>query len=629
MKMLNRISLLCTVLIFSGSIDAFADSDTAYIPNVETFLQIGALGSPRISDNGKDVFFTANMSGVNQLYHLMEDGWPYQLSFYPDGVDYYALAPDGRSVVVGASVGGDEQSQLIWLDGYTGRPKNLTDLPDVQFGSLMFGRDAGTIFYRSNQANGKDFYVYQMSVPAGEARVVYEAAGYNLPGAVSHDGRWLVILYYESNENSDLYLVDLQGSDSPRHLTPHDGPVVYAAGDFSADDTKLYFFSNDNDEGASRPLVMDLSSGRISDMLDSPSRWEAEGGGMSPDGQFAGIIYNEDGYGRLHIYEVATMKELAVPDLNGIVSSIRFSNSGTAVISFSSPTEAPNAWLWNLRTETLTQLTHTSYAGIDPGLFRDPELVRILSDDGLEVPAFLYLPSSHTPGTPIPFIVNIHGGPESQFRPYFIRNFQYMMLNGYGILAPNVRGSSGYGRTYQSLDNYKNRMKSVADAGACARWLVDEGYTTTEMMGVRGGSYGGFMVLACITEYPDMFSAAVDNVGIANFQTFLENTKPYRRHLREAEYGPLSDPEFLASVSPIHKVDRIKTPLLVIHGENDPRVPVSEARQIAAAITARGGIVDTLIFPDEGHGTSKRANVLKSYRMQVDFFDTHLKKKSR
>ena len=172
-------------------------------------------------------------------------------------------------------------------------------------------------------------------------------------------------------------------------------------------------------------------------------------------------------------------------------------------------------------------------------------------------------------------------------------------------------------------------MKSVADAGACARWLVDEGYTTTEMMGVRGGSYGGFMVLACITEYPDMFSAAVDNVGIANFQSFLENTKPYRRHLREAEYGPLSDPEFLASVSPIHKVDRIKTPLLVIHGENDPRVPVGEARQIAAAIMARGGIVDTLIFPDEGHGASKRPNVLKSYRMQVDFFDTHLKKGSR
>lgn len=629
MTMLKRTFLLCTIVIASCHVVALADSDSAYIPNVETFLQIGALGSPKISDDGKQVFFTANMSGVNQLYRLMEDGWPYQLSFFPDGVDYYDLAPDGSGVVVGASAGGDEQSQLIWLDGETGRPRHLTDLPDVQFGSLMFGRDGGTIFYRSNQANGKDFYVYRMSVPAGEAKVVYEAEGYNLPGCLSHDRRWLVVEYYESNENSDLYLVDLNGSEKPRHLTPHEGPVVYEVGDFSTDDSKLYFVSNDNSEGSLRPVVMDLSTGHVTDMLSSSSRWEAEGGGVSPDGRFAGIIYNEDGYGRLHLYDLVTMNELPVPDLNGIVAGIDISNEGTAVISFSSPTEAPNAWLWNWKTRTLTQLTHTSYAGIDPGLFRDPTLVRILSDDGLEVPAFLYLPASYTPGEPIPFIVNIHGGPESQFRPFFIRNFQYMMLNGYGILAPNVRGSSGYGRLYQSLDNYKNRMKSVSDAAACARWLVDEGYTTTEMMGVRGGSYGGFMVLACITEYPDLFSAAIDNVGIANFQTFLENTKPYRRHLREAEYGPLSDPEFLASVSPIHKVDRIKTPLLVIHGENDPRVPVGEARQIAAAISARGGVVDTLIFPDEGHGVSKRPNVLKSYRTQVDFFDTHLKKESR
>jgi dipeptidyl aminopeptidase/acylaminoacyl peptidase len=312
--------------------------------------------------------------------------------------------------------------------------------------------------------------------------------------------------------------------------------------------------------------------------------------------------------------------------MDGLVEGPAFSDRGTVVFGYSSPTKAPDVWLWDWRKPELRRLTNTIYAGIDPKLFRDPQLVKIKSFDGLEVPAFMYLPPGYQPGMKVPFIMDMHGGPESQFRPAFIRNFQYFMLNGYGILAPNIRGSSGYGKEYLGLDNYKLRMNSVKDAGAYARWLIDQGYTTREGLGIRGGSYGGFMVLACITEFPDLFAAAVDEVGIANFETFLQNTAEYRRALREAEYGPLSDPGFLKSVSPIYKVDKIRTPLFVVHGENDPRVPVGEARQIAAAIATRGGVVDTLIFPDEGHGAAKRPNVLTEYRRQVEFFDKHLKK---
>jgi dipeptidyl aminopeptidase/acylaminoacyl peptidase len=256
-----------------------------------------------------------------------------------------------------------------------------------------------------------------------------------------------------------------------------------------------------------------------------------------------------------------------------------------------------------------------------------PELVRFESFDGLEVPAFLYLPPDYQPGNPVPFVLHMHGGPESQFTPAFIRHFQFLLLNGYGVLAPNVRGSSGYGKEYMNLDNYKKRLDSVKDMKAAADFLIAEGYSAPGMLAVKGGSYGGYMVLAGITEYPELFSAAVDQVGIANFVTFLENTAEYRRHLREAEYGPLSDPEFLESVSPLNKADLIETPLLVVHGENDPRVPVGEARQIAEAIEAKGGQVQLLIFPDEGHGVSKRPNVLTVYRTMVEFLDKHLKGK--
>ena len=259
-------------------------------------------------------------------------------------------------------------------------------------------------------------------------------------------------------------------------------------------------------------------------------------------------------------------------------------------------------------------------------LFREPALVRIKSFDGLEIPCFLYLPPTYEEGKPVPFIVDAHGGPESQFTPGFIRNFQYLMLNGYGILAPNPRGSSGYGRDYLALDNYKKRKDSLKDYKACTEWLIERGYTKQGMIAIRGGSYGGYVALGMITEYPDLYSAAVDNVGIANFQTFLQNTAAYRRAIREAEYGPLTDPDFLHEISPIHKANLIKTPLFVVHGANDPRVPVGEARQILEAVAANGVAVDSLIFADEGHGSAKKENIIEEYRRQVEFFNTHLKK---
>jgi dipeptidyl aminopeptidase/acylaminoacyl peptidase len=619
---------LVLTLVLSGMAFGQLDSGSAYVPDIETFLQIGSIGTPEISEDGRRVFFVANMSGVSQLYRITDDGWPYQLTVYPDGVDFYALAPDGMSAVVGASVGGDEQSQLIWIDGTTGRPRQLTEKPDVQYGSVSYDTNGEGLFYRSNEANGRDFHVYHRNLTTGVTRPVFVGEGYHVPSVQSHSGRWLVVEWYESNMNSTLHLVDLEGGNKTRELTPHKDPAIYSAGGFSTDDVHLYIFTDDNDDGVLAPVVMNLESGKISSPFPK-SRWEVEGGGMSPDGRYAGVIYNEEGYGRLHLWDLAVMKELPVPQMDGIVSGVEFAADGSCVIAFSSPTKAPNLWTWDWRKPELKQISHTIYAGIDPAMFRDPELVKIKSYDGLEMPAFLYLPPGYTKGEPVPFVIDIHGGPEAQFRPYFIRNFQYMMLNGYGVLAPNVRGSSGYGKDYQSLDNYKLRMNSVKDAGAWARWLIDEGYTTQDMLGVRGGSYGGFMVLACITEFPDLFAAAIDIVGIANFQTFLENTKPYRRALREAEYGPLTDPDFLASVSPIYKVDRIRTPLLVVHGENDPRVPVGEARQIAEAIATRGGAVDTLIFPDEGHGASKRSNVLLEYRRHVDFFNKYLKKEGK
>lgn len=597
-----------------------------YIPDIGTFLQIGANSPAGMSWDGKKVFFRSSASGASQVYRITENGWPYQLSTFTDGIDFFVLSYNSEMAIVGASIGGSEQSQLYLMDTETGRVIQLTDYDDVQMGSVSWAKDDKSIFYRSNEENKRDFFLYQMDIATGESKKIFSQPGYNAIADISKDNKKLIVATYTSNVNNDLFLLDLESGEFEQ-INKDDKDVMYGSPTLMPDNKTIWLVCNDNDDGIARIATMTLGSPKVNFVNDGwiDPRWEVEGIGISRDYKYIGAQYNEDGYSRLKLRELQTGKELPSPPLDGMLGFGGADKNGNLLISFSGPTRAPDCWLWNPNTEELKQLTYSIYAGIDRRLFTEPKLIKFKSFDGLEIPAFLYLPPDYKEGEPIPFIVNAHGGPESQFQPGFIRNFQYLMLNGYGILAVNPRGSSGYGRHYLNLDNYKNRKHSLMDYKASVDWLIEKGYTQKGMIGIRGGSYGGYVVLGMITEYPDLFNAAVDNVGIANFKTFLENTKPYRRALRESEYGPLSDPEFLNEISPIHKAHLIKTPLLVVHGENDPRVPVGEARQILKAVIDNGGVADSLIFPDEGHGASKRVNVIAEYRKQVQFFNQHLK----
>jgi dipeptidyl aminopeptidase/acylaminoacyl peptidase len=443
---------------------------------------------------------------------------------------------------------------------------------------------------------------------------------------MSQDGSRLIISRYNSNYDKDLFLLDLNTGDYQQltHDTVH---VRYDNATLMPDNKTIWLVCNNNEDGIGRLAKMRVGNPEVEFVNDGwlDPRWEVESIGFSRDYKFMKALVNEDGYLRLRLREAESKEELPSPPLDGLVGGGAFDQNGACLISFQGPTRTLDVWRWRPYTEELEQLTFSIYAGIDRELFAEPELVHFESFDGLEIPAFLYLPPGREGGKAIPFIVYAHGGPENQFRPSFRSSFQYLLLHGYGILAPNPRGSDGYGAEYINLDNYKNRKNCLKDYRAGVEWLVAEGCTEPGMIGIRGRSYGGYVVLAMITEYPDLFSAAVDVVGIANFETFLQNTKAYRRHIREAEYGPLTDPEFLREISPIHKAKLIKTPLLVIHGENDSRVPVGEARQIIRAVSENGGIVDSLIFRDEGHANSKLANTITQHRRMVSFFDKHLK----
>jgi len=622
--------LLSTILIAQTNTPKTLLQNEEYIPDIGTFLQIGANIPAGYSWDGSKVFFFSSMSGARQVYRLTKEGWPYQLSTFKDGIDFFVLSHNSNLAIVGASVGGSEQSQLYLMDTETGRVLQLTDFKDIQFGSVVWANDDQSIFFRSNEENGRDFFIYQLNIISGKQTKIFgdtsTVKGYNVIADISADGSKMIIYHSTSNVNDDLYLLDIK-TGKFQQLTKDKSDVVYNAPTLMPDNKTIWLLCNNNKDGISRLAKLEVGSPKINYINDGwiDPKWEISSLIFSRDYKYMMAMVNEDGYVRMKIREVDNQKTLPAPPLDGIVGDGFFDENGNCIFSFTGPTRAPDVWRWNPSTQELKQLTFSIYAGIDRTIFQKPTLIHYKSFDGLEIPAFIYLPPDYKKGTSIPFIIHAHGGPESQFQPYFLRNFQYLLLNGYGILAVNPRGSSGYGRKYMSLDNYKNRKNSLKDYKASVDWLIKNGYTQRGMVGIRGTSYGGYVVLGMITEYPDLFSAAVDVVGIANFKSFLEHTKAYRRAIREAEYGPLSDPDFLKSISPITKANLIKTPLLVVHGENDPRVPISEARQIIAAVSQNGGVVDSLIFPDEGHGPRKRVNVIAEYRKQVEFFNKYLK----
>jgi dipeptidyl aminopeptidase/acylaminoacyl peptidase len=634
----NTLLIAAVVILMTGLAAAQTSGEATsllhkgkYVPDIATFLQIGANSPAGVCWDDGTIFITSGASGATQVYRLTPEGWPYQLTMFEDGISFFELSHAGHLAIVGADVGGSEQSQLYLMDTQTGRILQLTHYEDIQFGSVVWSRDDSKIYFRSNEENGRDFHIYEMDIATGEHKKIFGDTsgvhGYLAIANINHDNTRMIIYRFNSNVDNELYLLDVASGQYQR-LTEDDSDVMYMSPTLMPDGRTIWLVCNDNEDGMGRLARLTVGSTKIEFVDDGwlDPRWEVEGVAFSRDYRIMIAGINEEGYVRLRIREVETGKQLPSPPLDGIMGGGLTDRAGNIVLSFNGPTRAPDVWRWNPYTEELTQLTFSSYAGIDQSIFSDPTLVKFESFDNLEIPALLYLPPGYTEGEPIPFIVHAHGGPESQFQPYFQRNIQYLILNGYGLLAVNPRGSSGYGRDYLNLDNYKNRKHSLYDYKAAVDWLIDNGYTEQGMIGIRGASYGGYVVLGMITEYPDLFSAAVNVVGIANFETFLKNTADYRRALRESEYGPLSDTAFLREISPIHKAHLIKTPLLVVHGENDPRVPVSEARQIISAVSENGGIVDSLIFPDEGHGTSKRVNIIAEYRKQVEFFDRHLKK---
>jgi dipeptidyl aminopeptidase/acylaminoacyl peptidase len=492
----------------------------------------------------------------------------------------------------------------------------------------LWSRDGAHFAYASTRRNGRDMDIY-IGVPEHpeEARRVVEAdSGGWEPEDFSPDGKSLAVIRAVSAYEAALLLVDT-ASDRQTTLTPRQPGVSYRHARFSPDGRTVYLITN-QDSDFEQLAALDIATHRVR-ILRPGLKWDVTSFDLTRDGRRIAYVLNENGSDTLHVMDTATRKEAALPKLPyGSIGDVRWHANGHDLgFTIASARTPSDVYSIDTATDKLERWTYSETGGLDASQFSEPEPIQWKSFDGLTISGFLYRPPKRFEG-PRPVIVNIHGGPEGQFQPGYLGATNYLLNElGTAIIFPNVRGSTGYGKTFLNLDNGRKREDSVKDIGALLDWIAARPDLDAKRVMVTGGSYGGYMTLASMTHFNDRFRCAVDVVGISNWITFLEHTEAYRRDLRRVEYGDERDPAmhtFLESISPMAHVDSITKPMFIVAGRNDPRVPYTEGQQMTAAIRRHGVPVWYLLAADEGHGFAKKGNRDYQFAATVMFIRRYL-----
>jgi len=607
---------------------------------IDRFLNIRSATGPTFSPDGRFVAFLTNITGVMQLWQVpVEGGWPTQLTFTNETVRSAHYSPIRHEIVYSMDTGGNERTRLYLLKGAGGgtdhgigdgwTSENLTNHPEAIHTFGGWSHDGERIAFAANREKPDRFDIYLQKIGDKEAKLLAKGpGGYYMAHGWSPDDTRLLVSRNESNQKQDLFILDA-ATGKAKHIPTAEDEALYHSPCWSADGKAVYCVSTSGGRDMAGLSWINLASGTQGYIArdETAAGMEAEAVAHASKAPWLATLFNDGGRSVLAASNDEGDKLWRPKGLPfGVIPQVEFSRDGTQLgLVFDGPRHNQDVWIWNRDANKLRQLTHSNRAGIPFSQFVEPELIHYKTFDDRKIPAWFYPPAEKSDRLP-PVIVYPHGGPESQTRPNFNPIFQYFIQAGYAILAPNVRGSTGYGTAYMNLDNTTKRMDSVKDLAYAAYWLRDQKKGDPKRLAVFGGSYGGFMVLAQVTHYPELWAAGIDVVGIANWITFLEKTGSYRRAHREAEYGNLREHrDFLEKISPINHVDKIKCPMMVIHGANDPRVPIAEAEQIVAALKKRNIPVEYLRYEDEGHGLAKLKNRLDAYPKMVAFLDRYLK----
>jgi dipeptidyl aminopeptidase/acylaminoacyl peptidase len=560
---------------------------------------------------------TTRFAETNQAHRVRTPlGMREQLTFYPEPINSVFSAPGTRAngFVFGKDVGGSEFWQLYWYDLATRETSLLTDGKRSRNEAPIWSHDGAQLAWSSTARNGTDTDIWVRDMSTGQSRAIVTQGGAWYASDFSPDGKRLLVIKRVSINEMYPGAVDLATGEL--EMFPVDGGKAgFGQFLFAPDSKQVYFVSDEGSEFLS--LWHHDPAGGAPTKLSAGIPWDVKGVDIAPDGKHLAFVSNEDGVSKVRVVSMPSHQPVTLPELPvGVVGNIGFSPDGSKLaLTINSATSPSDVYVLDLAQKSLARWTASEVGGLNAEQFTAPTLIRYPTFDAVDgkprtIPAFYYRPEGDGP---FPVVVNIHGGPEAQALPVFNPSTQFLLREmKVAVLVPNVRGSAGYGKTYLQLDNGFKREDSVKDIGALLDWIAQQPELDKDRVGVSGGSYGGYMVLASMTHYNARLRAGIDVVGISDFGTFLKNTESYRRDLRRAEYGDEREPamrEFHNKIAPLNNAAKITKPLFVAQGFNDPRVPHTEAEQIIAKVRGNGGDVWYLLFKDEGHSFGKKVNV--------------------
>jgi len=587
---------------------------------IKDFLEIKFSGAPSFSHDNKNIAYLNNDNGTLQLYLINKDnGEIKQLTNYNCSLEFASFSPVENKILFGMSKDGNERTQFYTLDLQTNIINNITQV-DAKHNFGGWSMDGKLISYSTNERNGTDFDVYVHNIYTGERKCLFDKGGWCESFGFSPNNKILVVGRFNSNIDGELFLVSLNNNQI-QQINP-DKQVLYMRPSWLPDSSGFYFV-NDFNSDIPKLTYFNINKFEMNDVLIPKSN--LAGVSLTNDGKDLALILNEEGYYRLYVYKVSEFSLLNTSNFpHGFIGKISWSNDGKYLtFSYQNSKKNPDVYVWEKETGDIKQLTNSN-CSINKEIFVEPEFFKYKSFDELEIPSFIYYPKNKNINSPT--VVYIHGGPEEQFIPSFDPLIQFLLYRGYVVVCPNIRGSNGYGRKYLALDDREKRFDSIRDLEYLYYNLKNNENIDINRIALYGGSYGGYMVLAGLVFQPEFWAAGIDIVGIVNLVTFLKNTSPYRRKLRESEYGYLDkNMDDLIRLSPINYINNLKAPLLVIHGANDPRVPLSEAEQVVEKVKEIGKEAILLVYSDEGHGLSKLKNRLDAFPKVADFLDKHLK----
>jgi len=595
--------------------------------SVALMAKIGGCWSPSFAPDGSRLAFVSDLTGVPQVWTVpVEGGWPTLVTALDDPVGSVQWSPDGDWLAFTVAPGGgmNQQIYLVRPDGNELRLVTDGGRETNWLGGWSY--DGRWLSLASNRDGPRSMDAWLYDIEAGELRLLAKNPGVGLPADLSRDGSRAVLWRMESRSSDNLVLRDLSDA-SEELLTPHEGPGTFAGGLFSPDGSTVYLTSNQGRDliaFARVRLAGDGQPGPIQVIAERDDA-EAEGIVLTDDGSTVVLLWNVAGRNEIVFQDLRTLEISPLPALPAeIAGGLTFSQDGCYLAMVLSGSAAPsNVWVLDRHSGELRQVTHSPHAGVDLNALIRPELVRYRAHDGLELSGWLYRPQGVD--GPAPYVLSFHGGPEGQERPAFRAGYQALLSRGIGVFAPNVRGSAGFGKRFVNLDNGELRFNGIKDIKASVDYLVENGIADPDRLGIMGGSYGGYMTMAGLTWYPELFAAGANLYGVVNFETFFANTEPWMAAISTVEYGdPETQRDLLRELSPIHRVDRVIAPTIVLHGANDTNVPVVEAEQVVEELKRREVPVEYILFPDEGHGFRKTANRITATVATVRWFEQHL-----